>query len=83
MVPEMWNKPVGKCFALCGSVGQREIAHSLHALERSREVWTARCALLLPFEERADGPQRVGRIRALCLSRNCESMCLDWSAHDG
>ena len=24
-----------------------------------------------------------GRIRALCLSRNSESMCLEWSAHDG
>ena len=33
---------VGRCLALFGSVGQPEGAHSLHALERSREVWTAR-----------------------------------------
>ena len=36
---------VGKCLALLGSVGQRAFA-----LERSREV------ILLPFEERANGP---------------------------
>ena len=33
---------VGLCWALFGSVGQCAAAHSLHALERSREVWTAR-----------------------------------------
>ena len=39
---------VGKCLALFGSLGQREVAHSLHALERPREVW-ATWRVLLPF----------------------------------
>ena len=33
---------VGKCLSLFGSVGQRAVAHSLHALECPEEVWTAR-----------------------------------------
>ena len=42
MVPEMWNRPLWrKGLALFGSVGQRASAHSIHASERSREVWAA------------------------------------------
>ena len=48
---------VVKGLALFGPVGQRAFAHSIHALERSSEVWAAWSALLLPFEEGADGPQ--------------------------
>ena len=33
---------VGKCLASFGSLGQCEVAHSIHALECAREVWTAR-----------------------------------------
>ena len=29
---------VGKCLALFGSVGQREVSHGVHPLERSKEV---------------------------------------------
>ena len=47
---------VGKGVAPLGSVGQRAFAHSIHALERSREVWAAWRAPFLSFEERADGP---------------------------
>ena len=32
---------VGKGLALIGSAGQRAFAHGIHALERSREVWSA------------------------------------------
>ena len=32
---------VGKGLAPFGPVGQRAFAHSIHALERSREVWAA------------------------------------------
>ena len=32
---------VGKGLALFGPVGQSALAHSIHALERSRAVWAA------------------------------------------
>ena len=53
---DVGHTDVGRCLALFGSVGQRVFAHSLHALERSREVWATWRALLFPFEKRADGP---------------------------
>ena len=37
MVPKMCEKVLG----LSGSVGQRSFAHSLHAVEHSREEWAA------------------------------------------
>ena len=48
-----WAKDEGKAFlgrrlALLGPLGQRALAHSVHLLERSREVWAAWRALLLP-----------------------------------
>ena len=39
IIPDIWKKPLWKrVLALPGSVGQRAFAHSIHALERSREV---------------------------------------------
>ena len=46
---------VGRCLALLGPVGQRALAHGVHALERSREVWAAWRALFLPHKEGAGG----------------------------
>ena len=60
---------VGRCLALLGPVGWCAFAHGVHALECYEEVRAARSALLLPFRERADGPQGVGWIRAVHLSR--------------
>ena len=40
---------VGRRLALLGPVGQRALAHGVHSLERSREVWAAWRALFLPY----------------------------------
>ena len=44
---------------------------------------TGRMVSSFSSEERADGPCRFDRTRALHLSRNSESMCLDRFADDG
>ena len=42
MVPEVWKKPLWeRVWPFFGSVGQRAFAHSIHALECRKEVWTA------------------------------------------
>ena len=46
--------------AFFGCKGQCASAHNRHAMECSREIRAVRRAFLLPFEERADGPQGAG-----------------------
>ena len=54
-------------------------AHSIYSLEDPKKF----DRILFLAEERAGGPQWVGQIPALRLSRNSESMCPGRSAHDG
>ena len=73
---------VGRCLAPPGSVGQRAFAHSLHAVQRSREAWASWWALLLLKKE----PMVLGELIEFgpCVSaEKVKSMCLDRSAHDG
>ena len=50
---------LGRRLALLGPVGQCAFAHSVHLLERSREVWDAWRALFLPSQEGAGGLERA------------------------
>ena len=43
--------------AFSGCLGQCALARNRHAMERPSEIRAVRRALLLPFEERASGPQ--------------------------
>ena len=56
---------LGRHLALLGPVGQRAHVHSVHLLERSREVWAAWRALFLPYEEGVGG----GFDRGVCGPR--------------
>ena len=60
--PKVRGRSVVRPMLSRGSCGL--ILHSLYALECPREVRALWRALLLPFEERADGPQGVGSVWA-------------------
>ena len=78
----MGKSVLGRRLALLGPVGQRALAHGVHSLERSREVWAAWRALLLPCEEGAAGG--FGRVvHSLRLCGNAQGVRADWSASVG
>ena len=56
--------------AALGPFQRRALAHSVHLLERSREVWAAWRALFLPHTEGAGGGFERGVAKPLCLCGN-------------
>ena len=70
-------------WASSGCMGQCASTHILNAMECPREIRSVWRVLLLPCEERADGPQGVGSVWTQHPSRSSESMCFGRLAHDG
>ena len=75
--------------AFSGCLGQCASTHNLYAAERPKDVWDVRRALLLPFGERADGPQGAGKteafgkngiLQALQTGRPKYSRCVIWTS---
>ena len=86
LLPDLWWQTfVGRgpmAFSAC--MGECASTHSFYAVECLREATgRMRRALLLPFEERAEGPQGADSVWAQHPNRHSENMCLDRSAHDG
>ena len=75
---------VGKSLALLRSLGSCASAHSLHALECPKEVWTARVSFFLFFLKKEPVVlSEVVEFGPGFSAETVKSMCLVWSAHDG
>ena len=82
MVPEVWDKPLWE------SVWPHLDPWDSVRLRTGSTHWNVpkkygpNGKLFSVLFKKSQWPSVPGRVRAVGLSRNRESMCLDWSAHD-